>query len=258
MSSSATRALKILALLGSSGEPLGVTELARRAGLPPGTVFRTLDALQRGAFAERYRSSSRYVVGPAAFRLRQNFFARFRLRELALPHLLKIAAASGETTSLVVPIGWHGLRVAVARGGNEITQASPLGTLGPLAGHYAGRALLAHMGDERINAYAAWANTQSNELAAVLAPIQARGFAIDDSRAVPGRSALALPVRLAGDPIASIAIEGPVLDLAHTHGTAAWTTELEALERQVALRPELAANPYAHLDPTLVTLDGGT
>lgn len=258
MSSSATRALKILALLGRSGEPLGVTELARRVGLPPGTVFRTLDALQRGAFAERYRASSRYVVGPAAQRLRQSFFARFRLRELALPHLRKIAATSGETVSLVVPIGWYALRVAVARGGNEITQESPLGALGPLAGHYAGRAILAYMGGERINAYGTWTNTQQNELAAALAPIRAQGFAVDESRAVPGRAALACPVRLADEAIASVAVEGPVFDLGRKTLTAAWTTELEALEREVASRPELAVNPYAHLDPAFVVLDGGT
>ena len=71
MSSSAKRALKIVEVLSGADRPLGVTEIARALALPPGTVFRGLDALLRAGLVARYQASSRYVPGPLAERLRQ-------------------------------------------------------------------------------------------------------------------------------------------------------------------------------------------
>ncbi len=262
MSSSAKRALRILDILGHSSEPLGVTELARQVGLPPGTVFRALDALRRSAFAERYQSSSRYVLGPAALRLRQSFFARFGLPDFALPALRRIALSCGETTSLIVQVGWYGLRIASVRGSNEITHTSHLGVLGALADHYAGMAILAHGNSADVAAYAAWGGANEQNLAPALEEIRRRGFAQGEAEAHQKQAAIAIPVRVAGQAVAAIAVEGPVLDVGLDLGKTstqvkAWMKEAANLERAAARSPERVASPFSHLDPATVDIRVG-
>ena len=99
MSSSSVRALRILDEVARSDQPLTVTQIARALGLPAGTVFRSLDALLRTGLAARYRSSARYVPGPAAERLQRSLIANFPIREVCIPYLRQIASISGERTS---------------------------------------------------------------------------------------------------------------------------------------------------------------
>ena len=126
MSSSAKRALRILEFFGHADHPLGVTEIARALSLSPGTVFRGIDALHRADLVSRYQSSSRYVLGHNAERLRQSVFARFRIRELALPYLHQLASVSGDTASLHVRLGWYSVRIASAPGTAEVTNAQTI------------------------------------------------------------------------------------------------------------------------------------
>src|SRR3954463_2329107 len=111
--------------------------------LPPGTVFRGLDALAKHGFVARYQASSRYVIGSTVERLRRSLLARFRMREAVLPYLHQLASVSGETASLHVRLGWYGLRVASALGTGEVASTPALGQTYALGGHFAGKAILA-------------------------------------------------------------------------------------------------------------------
>src|SRR5688500_10093674 len=222
MSSSAKRALKVLELVASGGRPMGVTEIARLLDASAGTVFRTLDALQKSSYADRYLHSSRYVLGPASSRLRHSLFAGFKIRDAALPFLRQAASTMGETASLIVPLGWYGVRIASARGSNEVTNAPPLGVVGPLGGHYASRAILPHFCAARQDAYFAWARTQEKIPLPLREGVGGRGKAADQGHrlevtrgeiAAVARNgfaaeekALALPIRSEGEAIASLAI----------------------------------------------------
>jgi IclR family transcriptional regulator, acetate operon repressor len=265
MSSSARRALRILEILGAAERPLGVTEIGRRLGLPGGTVFRGLDALERAGYVERYLASSRYVLGAGAARLRQSLFARFHLREICPPYLRQLAFASGETASLNVPVGWYVVRIAAAPGTSEVTSSPPLGEFRTLGQGSAGMALLADTpgGAER---YFAWAG--DNELhppalaplAAELAAIRARGFAIEATEFAAGRAALALPIRGPDRAVAAIAIEGPVLDLARPFDhpdLPRWIEIAHSIEHVVRAQPALFENSFAHLDADEIVLKGG-
>lgn len=259
MGSSATRALKVLEVVAASERPLGVTEIARRLGLPPGTVFRTLDALQKSAYAERYQASSRYVAGSAAAQLRQSLLAQYKIRSLALPYLRQLASATGETASLVVPLGWYGLRVASARGSNEITNAAPLGSLGPLGAHYASKAILAFLPGDAIARYLAWEKARGDK--ASLRPpqewaaIRARGFAWEERGFRPGKGALALPIGNGAEVIAALAVEGPVLDLAAPRLDRGIAAAVREIESAVKAHPETFRNPFGHIDPDTIVLD---
>jgi DNA-binding IclR family transcriptional regulator len=259
MSSSAKRTLKVLSRIAASAQPLGVTEIARQLDAAPGTVFRALDALLRSEFAIKYQQSSRYVLGPAAARLRQTVFAQFPIRDSALPYLRQLASATGETASLIVPLGWYGVRIASARGSNEVTSAPQLGPIGPLSRHYGSRAILALLSEAKRDAYFAWAamkriqTEKDSGLRQELARIRAAGLNHDSS----GPAAFALPVRHGDEAIAAIAIEGPVLDRRKRAADQVepWAAVVRAFERVVAQRPEIAVNPFGHLDPGTIALE---
>ena len=261
MAGSARRALKVLEVVAASDRPLGVTEIARRLGLAPGTVFRTLDALQRSAYTARYQASARYVLGAGASRLRQSLFAQFKLRDIALPYLRQLASVCGETVALIVPLGWYGVRVTSARGSNEITNAAPLGPLGPLGQHYAARPILAFAPEEFIARYLAWERSRGFAASAPaatieeLAAIAERGFAFEEMGFAKGRGALALPIRDGAAAIAAIAVEGPVLDLKHPLADARAVEIVRAIEAAVKAHPKEFQNPFGHIDPNTINLD---
>jgi DNA-binding IclR family transcriptional regulator len=267
MSSSARRALRILQTVGAGDRPLGVTEIGRRLDLPPGTVFRGLDALERAGYVARYRESSRYVLGGTVARLRQNLFAGFPIRDICTPYLRQLAFASGETTSLTVPVGWYAVRIAAAPGTNEVTSSAPLGQVRLLASDVAGRAILAFQPRATDASFSAWAARHGRRsppfqtLAADLRAIRERGFAVEETAFARGRAALALPICGADRAIAAISVDGPVLDLgdpAYHSDLARWVEIVRPLENLVRARPMLFVNPFDHLDPDgIVLADGG-
>ena len=251
MSSSARRALRILDVVGEADRPVGVTELARQLKIPPGTAFRGLDALQRGGFVARYQSSSRYVLGPAATGLRQTVFSQFRIRDAVLPTLRQLASGIGETASLIVPLGWYGLRIASVPGSNEVTDVPPLGSVGPLGRTFAGAAILARLPPQELAAYQQWEQKRqpSTDVAARLPGIRAKGFAQGTSAA----EGLAVAVSDGARPLAAIAIEGPLPNDAG-EATAALLQAAAAVDAAVAVRPAAYANPFGHLDPESIDL----
>jgi DNA-binding IclR family transcriptional regulator len=249
MSSSASRALRILEAVGAAERPLGATEIGRALGLSAGTVFRGLDALERAGYLARFQASPRFVLGKSVAALRQNLLARFPIRDVCAPYLRQLAFASGETCSLTVRLGWHGLRIAAAPGTNEVTSAPPLGAVRPLGEGFAGRAILAFLA---VDAPAA------RQPAPVLAEIRKRGFAVEETAFARGRAAVAFPVRRDGQAIAAIAIEGPVVDLARPAAhddLPRWREIVYSLERLAHARPALFAGPFDHLDPDDIVLD---
>jgi DNA-binding IclR family transcriptional regulator len=263
MSSSARRALRILETVGAAAAPLGVTEIARRLDLPPGTVFRGLDALERSGYVARYQASSRYVLGAATGRLRQSLFAGFHIREVCLPYLRQLAFASGETTSLSVPIGWYAVRVAAAPGTNEVTSSPPLGEVRLLGEGGAAKAILAFAAADAVSRFLAWARHSGRRppaakaLTAELDDIRRRGFAIERTEFAAGHAALALPIRDGAQAIAAIAVEGPVLELArpgYHDDLARWIEIVQAIEALVRARPAQFRNPFQHLDPDAILL----
>ncbi len=243
MSSSAARALRILATIGAAERPLGPTEIGQRLGVAAGTVFRGLDALERAGFVARFQASPKFVLGKSVAAMRQALLARFPVRDVAAPYLRQLAFASGETCSLTVRLGWHALRIAAAPGTNEVTSSAPLGAVRPLGEGYAGRAILAHLAADA---------PEAKRLARVRAEIRRRGFATEETAFARGRAALSFPVRRDGRAIAAIAIEGPVVDLkepAAHDDLPRWREIVHAVERLAQARPALFAGPFDHLDP---------
>lgn len=257
MSSSAKRALKILAAVGSSGRSMGVTEIARAVGTAPGTAFRGLDALQRSGLLARHPSAPRYVLGPTTAGLKQSLLSLFRIRDVCLPYLRQLSSATGETSSLHVRIGWYVARIATSPGVAEVTSGAILSGAERLSTDYAGRAILAHLGKAEIGRYLAWLSTHGVRLPAgferELAAIRARGFAQGGN----GReSGLSFPIRKLDQAFASIATEGYGLapGTAKTAPVPEWREIARAIEAVVRANPALSNQPFQHIDPDVIVL----
>jgi DNA-binding IclR family transcriptional regulator len=248
VSSSASRALRILETVGAAERPLGATEIGQKLGISAGTAFRGLDALERAGYLARFQASPKFVLGKSVAALRQSLLARFPIRDVAAPYLRQLAFASGETCSLTVRLGWHGLRIAAAPGTNEVTSAPPLGAVRPLGEGCAGRAILAHFAPDA---------PEAKRLARALAEIRRRGFATEETAFARGRAAIAFPIRRAGQAIAAIAIDGPVVELARPAAhddLPRWREIVQSVERLAQARPALFAGPFDHLDPDDIVL----
>jgi IclR family acetate operon transcriptional repressor len=256
MSSSAKRALRVLEIIGAADRPLGVTEIARELSLPPGTVFRSLDALSRSGLIARYQASSRYIPGEASETLRRSVIASFPMREVCLPYLRQLASLSGETSALHVRLGWYAVRIACVPGAQEVSNMPPLGESCRLGESYSGCAILAFLPADEIAAYRAWA--QENKFAyAPRARLRiSREYGFDAEKALgDDRAAIAFPIALNNSAVASVAIEGPVV--AHPvdpEALSPWREIVAEIEALAHRKPELFKNPYAHLDPATITL----
>jgi DNA-binding IclR family transcriptional regulator len=257
MSSSAKRALRILETVGAAENPAGVSEVARALSLSPGTVFRSLDALGKAGLVTRYQASARYVLGPAAERLRHSLIACFRMRDVCLPYLRQLASVSGETTSLHVRLGWYGVRIASVPGTGEVTNSPPLGEAHPLGDRYSGEAILAFLSENDIAHYRVWAakhGVRWSEKQRELGAIRSQGFAAGETGFGDGM-AVALPVRDGDAALAGIAIEGPVFNpQSPVSGVSGWSEIVGHVEALARAQPQLFQNPFAHLDPDTIAL----
>ena len=257
MSSSARRALKILAAVGESGRPMGVTELARALGIAPGTAFRGLDALQSAGLITRHPSAPRFVLGPAALGLRQSVLSLFRIGDVALPYLRQLASASGETSSLHVRIGWYAARIAIALGSAEVTSGAILKGARPLSAEPSGRAILAHLPRNQVTRFLAWATARGIVMPASLerelAALRGRGFAASTP---PDSGAVAFAIRKSDQAFASIAIEGPGFSGASLSNEriAECRAIAGAIAALVRANPDIGRQPFEHIDPDDIVL----
>ena len=246
MNASSTHIFEALAKVSSSERPLGLSELSRDLGLSAGTTHRALATLEQTGLIARVQGAPRYALGPTAHQLAFAFFTRFQIRDLCIPYLRQLAFASGETTALSVRVGWYAVRIASVPGTKEVVSNLPLGQASTLDESASGKALAAFLGASQLDGFLQWRRKRGPQFDAKalqreLNVLRKRGFS--------GQGA-AFPVRLDGESLAAIAIEGPVepellprcLDI------------VRKIEHAVAHAPDRFRNHYDHLDADRVEL----
>jgi DNA-binding IclR family transcriptional regulator len=97
------RAFDVLGTLGDG--PLGVTDVADRAGLPKSTAARLLATLVGEGAVEQVPGDTSYRLGPRLITLSAGFSLARSLAAIARPMLTDLAEASGEAAGLALPDG---------------------------------------------------------------------------------------------------------------------------------------------------------
>lgn len=127
---SVERTFDLLAILERVDHPMGVSELARAAGIPKTTAQRLLAVLESRGFVEKQQG--RYQVGVASVPLAHAFFLRNNLTRAALPVLQELAESSQETATLFVREGFDRVVVQRVEGANPLRYTMPIGRRLPL------------------------------------------------------------------------------------------------------------------------------
>ncbi|HSR22580.1 MAG TPA: IclR family transcriptional regulator [Candidatus Eisenbacteria bacterium] len=138
------RALAVLGVLAEASQPMGVTEIARRVGLPKSVVHYHVSALVRNRYVEA-RPDRRYGLGYAALKLGRGSYSNLEMRARALPHMRALHHDTWETVTLSALVGRERVYVDQLVSPQEIKLAVELGRPFPLHAGASGRAIMAFL-----------------------------------------------------------------------------------------------------------------
>lgn len=195
-----------------SVDPLSVRELARRTGLPVASVHRVVVRLTAWGALERTPAGVR--PGLRLFELGQLVPAREHLREIALPFMGDLYAATHEVVSLAVLDGTDTVWVEQLSG--RLAPPVPSRVGGRLPAHVtaAGKVLLAAAPSQAVEAACAaglarhgpGTITDPERLAAELLEVRERGVAFNREESRAGVLGVAAPVLRDGHVAAALAL----------------------------------------------------
>jgi DNA-binding IclR family transcriptional regulator len=210
----AIRALKLIAERAPDG--MRLVDLADALELERPTAHRLLKALMNEGMLVRHPASRRYTLGSLVFELGLASTHQFNLGDICSPVLNQLAQQTGDTSFLFVRSGNDAVCLNRAQGTYPIqTPAVPVGSRQPLGVNAGGLALLSCLPEpevarifdsvaERLSIYG---NLDVPELRKYVDRARAQGYAWIANRAVPGVSAVGLPIRsLGGTAIAAVTV----------------------------------------------------
>jgi IclR family transcriptional regulator, pca regulon regulatory protein len=243
---SLSKGLRVLEAFTAERTEMTLSEVARAAGLDPGTAFRMLNTLVMLGYVARVPDSKRFRLTLKVVDLGFHAIGRSDLRELARPILRSLVDEISEAASLGVLDGGDVLYVERVRAGlTRLGVDIRIGTLIPAASGIIGHAILSFLPAverERIletpprRSDAALRPLSKAELARTLEVSRQRGYALQDSLFGNGLRVLAVPV-LDGDgyPVAAISLAAPVVRMPMDEFRARSLEPVRAAAKQIAL-----------------------
>jgi IclR family acetate operon transcriptional repressor len=210
------RAFDVLGTLGDG--PLGVTEVADRAGLPTSTAARLLATLVGEGAVEQVPGDTSYRLGPRLITLSGGFSLARSLAAIARPTLIELAEASGEAAGLSMPDGDLVHYIDQVDTVHPVLVRDWTGARAPLHAVSSGQVLLAFRTPAAIERYLERPMEQFTERTLAdpdavrerLRDIRRRGFAWALEEFDDGISSVAAPIADAsGEVIAAVHVHGP-------------------------------------------------
>jgi DNA-binding IclR family transcriptional regulator len=228
------RALTLLELLAQSRNGLTLPEMAAQADLPRSSVHYLLVTLERRGYLHRNERTSRYLFGQQVLTLANAVLPGLGVRQLAGPHLQRLAALTGLTAHLGVLE--HNSAMVVAK--HEASQSPRLPTWVGRRIHVhstsLGKALIAFLPpeqlDELLDAHPLARHNQHTlasprRLREELARVAERGHAVDNEEEELGLRCIGAPVWQSDVVVASVSVTGSIDDV--------FPQRVEDLARQV-------------------------
>lgn len=136
-----SRVSEVLRAFQGSDRVLGVSEIARRTGIPKASVSRIVSEMVETGLLERQHDHIR--LGLRLFELGQQAARPIDLRKLALPSMNELLNATGQTVHLAVLEGHEVVYVQILRSRNTPPLPSRVGGRLPAYATGVGKALLA-------------------------------------------------------------------------------------------------------------------
>ncbi|MER2135021.1 MAG: IclR family transcriptional regulator [Arthrobacter sp.] len=216
-STSVLKALRLLDAFGTASQQVGVSELARQAGIHKSTAFRLLTTLAQGGFIDRV--GSKYRLSWRVFELgnRVEHCAPQGLRDLALPYLSELFTVSGRTVHLAVLNGPDVVYLEKIHSHKSTRLPTAIGGRMPATCSALGKAILAFSDKTVVDPVLAiplprftqYSITQTSRLIAQLHKVQQEGVAYDREEVALGLTCVAAPVIRHGRAVAAISVSSP-------------------------------------------------
>lgn len=199
---------------------LGVTEIAKTAGLPKGTSHRILKTLAEAELLYFDDATKSYTLGSNLLNFGLAAMRQLDVPRLARPYLLDMAHRTEETATLSMRQGDMRVYLDQVPSTQEIKMTVPIGIRFPLYAGSSSKAILSTLEDDELEAYIDSAELRPITDATILnrdvlrAEVEeARILGYTTSRGERERDAgsIAAPVRGAGgDAFGSISVCGPI------------------------------------------------
>ncbi len=213
------RAMALVNLLASAPGPMALSRLATETGLHAASAHRILGALVAHGLVEK-TGAGEYDLGVRWLEVGNRLRARLNIRQVAMPHMQALAAATGETVNLIVRRGDEAVYVERVSGGQTMIQVvQVVGAHAPLHVTAVGKIFLAEDSASGVLGYvqrtglpAYTPNTlvTREALTAELDAIHRDGLAHDREEAELGVTCIGAPIRDAdGKLAAGLSISAP-------------------------------------------------
>lgn len=211
------RAAQLLVRVVEAREPVTFGSLTEGAELPKSTASRLLNALERQGLVERDRDGA-FRPGQVLSRFARRSSSTDDLIEVAGPYLETLSRRTGETVNLAIPGVDVVEQVAQVDSRYMLGATNWVGLGVPFHCSALGKVFLAYGVVEapkgRLEQRGPRTLTTREALAADLALVRRRGYAVADEELEPGLVAIAAPVRgPEGLVVASISVSGPSVRL---------------------------------------------
>jgi DNA-binding IclR family transcriptional regulator len=216
------RGLRLLQFFAAAGEATPA-EAAKATGLSRSATYRIADRLRGWGFLEANPATEALRLGSEAVRLGMAALTSLEVTRLAPPHLRRLADQTKETVNLAVVDGDEVVYIDKEEGTLAVKMSAQLGSRRPLHCTALGKAYLAALAPEELEArlaglelarFTAATITDPAALGAELERVRRRGWAVDDEEVEEGVYCLGAAVRdhrrLA---VAAISVAGPAYRL---------------------------------------------
>ncbi|AYH42317.1 IclR family transcriptional regulator [Azoarcus sp. DN11] len=148
------RMMKLLDVLARHPDPAALKQIALETGLHPSTAHRILSAMAQSGFVERGEGGT-YRLGIRLLELGSLVKSRISLRETAMPAMLRLHAATGESVNLGIRTGDEIVYVErTSSGRSAVRVVHIVGARAPLHTTATGKLFLVEDGMERVRDYA--------------------------------------------------------------------------------------------------------
>jgi IclR family pca regulon transcriptional regulator len=196
------RGLDVLACFDADHHAMSLTEVATAAGLARPTARRLLLTFEELGFVRSVGGS--FELTPKVLTLGMAYVGALGLWDIARPHLERLVAQTGESSSMAQLDGSDIVYVARVSVPKLIALRVDIGTRFPAVQTSQGKVLLAALPRDRLEATLAepsraglppYIGRTWNDLAEELTHVRARGWALADEELAPGVRSVAVPVR---------------------------------------------------------------
>lgn len=218
--SSVRNAARVLKEFSGTDRELGVSELSRRLDLGKSTVHRLLATLAAEKLLERGSAAGSYRLGLAIYEMGAAVTTHHDLHEAAMPALVSLRHATGETVQVAVLDGLQTVYIERLDSPHTLRIFTRVGHRLHATASSNGKVLLAGLPaaelDRRLAGWQPVALTPNTitdpeVLRAQLREVAERGWAENIEEQEPGVASVGAPVRdVNGNVVAAVSVAGPV------------------------------------------------